>query len=179
MGWRQRHINTLRGKKTPNPFPKIGHEAGLGEVTDNTINIKIMNKPIPKGEVIKGNVLKNVDNNYINAVTLLSIMEETGKKEITLVMDRVEYHSSLTYSNGQTKAKVNLLYFQPIEGWEFSKRPLDLNTTNLNAIVLMFGAIGSNWEGKKIKLITEMARNPKLGVKAPAVRVKVEARKGF
>lgn len=138
-----------------------------------------MNKPIPKGEVIKGNVLKNLDENYINAVTLLSVMEETGKKEITLVIDRLEFHDKLTYSNGQTSDKANLLYFQPIDGWEFSKRPLELNKTNMKRIVSMYGVIGENWTGKKIQLHTEMARNPQLGAKAPAVRVKVEARKGF
>mgnify|MGYP003627598728 CR=1 FL=1 len=138
-----------------------------------------MNKEIPKGEVITGNVLKNMDENYINATTLLSVMEETGKKEITLVIDRLEFHDKLKYSNGQTSDKANLLYFQAIEGWDFSKRPLELNKTNMTRICSMYGTTGANWTGKKIQLITEMARNPQLGVKAPAVRVKVESRKGF
>ena len=138
-----------------------------------------MNKPIPKGEVITGNVLKDVDDNYINAETILSIMEETGKKEIALVIDRIEFHESLKHKNGSTSNKAHLLYFQHIKGWTFSERPLQLNKTNLRRIVSMFGAMGANWTGKKIQLHTEMARNPQLGAKAPAVRVKVESRKGF
>ena len=138
-----------------------------------------MSNPIPKGEIVKGNVLKHADDNYINALTLISIIEETGKQEIHLEIDRLEFHPKLIYSNGQTSINANLLYFKALKGWKFTEKPLELNKTNMDRICSMFGTIGANWEGKKIKLCIEEAYRPDIRMKGPCVRVKVDVRKGF
>lgn len=124
------------------------------------------NKPIPKGEVIEGDISKSLDSRFLNSIVLQGAMEERGVDALEVEIDRVEYHAALKYQNGTIDKDAYLLYFKG------SARPLKLAKTNLKRLITMHGVIGKAWNGKKIKLHIEQDRRPDLGgIRGDCVRV--------
>ena len=126
-----------------------------------------MSNPIPKGTPVDGDMTAALDPRFLNALVLQGALEKTGKPELEVTMDRVEFHESLKYENGQTDADVYLLYFKGTD------KPLKLNATNIKAIISHHGTIGKGWNGKKIALHIGTARRPDLGgAMGPCVRIR-------
>jgi len=126
-----------------------------------------MNKPIPKGEQVTGDMLKGLDNRFLNALLLKTALDKKGSDRLEVTIDRVEYHDVLQYENGQKEHDAKLLYFVG------SDRPLKLNATNITRIANQHGGYSAEgWHGKKINLCIEQTRRPDLGGKqGPCVRV--------
>jgi hypothetical protein len=124
-----------------------------------------MSEPIPKGQLVEGDVIATLDMRFLNALVLQGALENTGKEYLPVTIDRVERHDELKYENGVKDHNAVLLYFKG------SKRPLKLNTTNLRAIASQHGTIGKNWHGKKIALGLKQEYRPDLRAKGPCVRV--------
>lgn len=122
-------------------------------------------KPIPKGQLVEGDVIATLDMRFINALVLQGALENTGKEFLTVTIDRIERHEKFQYENGVTDHNVVFLYFKG------GKRPLKLNTTNIQAIASQHGSIGKNWHGKRIALGLKQEYRPDLRAKGPCVRV--------
>lgn len=122
-------------------------------------------KPIPKGQLVEGDVIATLDMRFLNALVLQGALENTAKEYLPVTIDRVERHDELKYENGVKDHNAVLLYFKG------SKRPLKLNTTNLRAIASQHGTIGKKWHGKKIALGLKQEYRPDLRAKGPCVRV--------
>lgn len=124
-----------------------------------------MSNPIPKGELVEGDVVALMDPRFINALVIQSALEKSGKKYVAMTMDRIEKHDSLTYENGRTEQNAILLYFQK------TKKPLKLNTTNLQTIARMHGTIGKGWHGKKVAVGIKTEYRPDIKAHGPCVRI--------
>jgi len=125
-----------------------------------------MSKPIPKGEQITGDITPALDCRFLNSTILKAALEKRKAQELTLTIDRVEYHERLKYENGQVDKDAYLLYFA------MSDKPLKLAKTNLKRVISMYGAMVENWHGKKVTLLLEMDRRPDLGgIKGECVRI--------
>ena len=126
-----------------------------------------MNKPIPKGTPVEGDMTQALDSRFLNAIVLQGALEKSGKDSLPVTIDRVEFHDLLTYENGSKDKDCYLLYFIG------SDKPLKLAKTNIKRIITQHGAIGSGWHGKKVALYLENDRRPDLGGKqGPCVRIK-------
>jgi len=98
-------------------------------------------KAIPKGEEVLGSVTKFMDRNYLSSLDLI------GAGDVKLEIDRVEHHDKITFANGNTKENALLMYFVG------TNKPLDLNSTNIRAIIAILGTSqGREWKGKNITL---------------------------
>ena len=124
-----------------------------------------MNKPIPKGTPVEGDMTAALDSRFLNSIVLQGAMEKRGKDHIVVEIDRVEHLAELKYENGQKDEDVYLLYFKG------SDKPLKLNATNIKAIINQHGTMGKNWHGKRIALGTVIAYRPDIKAKGPCVRV--------
>ena len=125
-----------------------------------------MSNPIPKGELLEGDMTKSLDSRFVNSLMLRGIMDEKGSDSIKVKIDRIEYLETLEYENKTIDKNVTLLYFHK------SKKPLKLNKTNLNRLIGLLGTIGKGWHGKEIMLGLEKDRRPDLGgKKGDCVRV--------
>lgn len=126
-----------------------------------------MNKPIPQGTPVEGDMTAALDSRFLNAYVLQGALEKTGSDTLSVTIDRVEHHEVLTYENGSKDANCNLLYFVG------SDKPLKLAKTNIKRIISSCGTIGKGWHGQTIELCLENDRRPDLGGKqGPCVRVK-------
>lgn len=128
-----------------------------------------MSKPLPKGKPIDGDMTAALDPRFLNALVLQAALEKTGKDKLEVTMDRVEFHETLKYENGQTDQNAYLLYFKG------SDKPLKLNNTNIKRIIPQHGTMGKGWHGKKILLGLETEYRPDIRSKGPCVRVQVQA----
>ena len=124
-----------------------------------------MSNKIPKGEEITGDMSAALDSRFVNSIVIQGAIEKTGKKFITVEIDRVEYHKSLKYENGQVDMDAYLLYFKG------SDKPLKLAKTNIKRIINMYGVLGNGWHGKKIAIGLEVQYRPDLKGKGNCVRV--------
>lgn len=107
-----------------------------------------------------------LDSRFLNSIVLQGALEKSGKPELPVTIDRVEFHDLLKYENGSTDKDAYLLYFKG------SDKPLKLAATNIKRIIEQHGTIGKGWHGKKVKLGLEMDRRPDLGgKKGPCVRI--------
>ena len=118
-----------------------------------------MNKPIPKGTPVEGDMTIMLDSRFLNAIVLQGALEKRGTDHLTVEIDRVEHHDKLKYENGQSNDDVYLLYFKG------SDKPLKLSKTNTKRIIALHGVQWRNWQGKKINLCLEMDKRPDLGGK--------------
>ena len=121
--------------------------------------MKEQNKPIPKGEVVTGNVVKHLDSRFLNSLMLSGILSERKEDFLEVTIDRVEFLPELKYENGQIDKDALLLYFRG------SDKPLKLCKTNTKQIARQLGPIGEQWHGKKIALVIDQCRRPDLGGK--------------
>jgi len=113
---------------------------------------------IPKGKLIKNNILKELDRNYLSSLDLIGV----GK--VTLTIDRVEKHEFLKYNNGTIEKNPLLLYFKE------TPKPLKLNVTNIKALIMQYKTNKvRKWLGKKVKL--DVVEIKAFGKLIPAVRV--------
>ena len=124
-------------------------------------------KPIPKGEVVDGDMTAALDTRFLNSIVLLGALEKRGSDSMEVTIDRVERHDVLKYENGQKAENAYLLYFKG------SDKPLKLGATNINRICLMHGTIGAGWNGKKIHLCLEKQYRPDIKAVGNCVRVRV------
>ena len=124
-----------------------------------------MSKPIPQGKQIEGDMTTALDSRFLNYIVLQGALDKTEKSYLPVTIDRVEFHETLKYENGQTDKDAYLLYFAK------SDKPLKLNKTNIKRIIGLHGTIGKSWHGKEIALGLEMDRRPDIGGKGPCVRV--------
>lgn len=124
-----------------------------------------MKHAIPQGIRIDGDMTAALDSRFLNAMVLQGALDKSGKDHIIVTIDRVEFHESLKYQNGQTDRDAYLLYFVK------SEKPLKLCKTNIKRIILQHGTIGSGWSGKKIAIGLETEYRPDLRAKGPCVRV--------
>lgn len=124
-----------------------------------------MSKPIPKGELVEGDVVATLDMRFLNALVLKGALENKDKEYLVVTIDRIERHDVLEYENGVKDHNATLLYFKG------SDRPLRLNATNLRTIAAQHGTIGKNWHGQKICLGLKTEYRPDLRAKGPCVRV--------
>ena len=118
-----------------------------------------MNKPIPKGEAVEGDMTRALDSRFLNAMLLQGALNQKGTDTLTVTIDRVEFHKLLQYENGSKDKDAYLLYFTG------SDKPLKLAKTNIRRIINQCGTIGAGWHGKKIALGLEKDRRPDLGGK--------------
>lgn len=124
-----------------------------------------MSKPLPKGQPVEGDMSAALDSRFLNYIVLQGALEKKGAKFLPVTIDRVEYHETLKYENGQVDKDAYLLYFKG------SDKPLKLNKTNTKAIIAQHGTIGKGWHGKKIALGLKTEYRPDLQAKGPCVRV--------
>jgi len=87
-----------------------------------------MNKPIPKGTPVEGDMTQALDSRFLNAIVLQGALEKSGKDSLPVTIDRVEFHDLLTYENGSKDKDCYLLYFIG------SDKPLKLAKTNIKRI---------------------------------------------
>jgi len=127
------------------------------------------NKPIPQGKLIEGDITPALDSRFLNATVLSGSLAKRGASELTVTIDRVEYHESLKYQNGQIDKEVYLLFFAG------SDKPLKLAKTNIKRLIVTHGPIVEKWHGQKITLVIEQDKRPDLGgAKGDCVRIKSE-----
>lgn len=108
-----------------------------------------------------------LDSRFLNSIVLQGALDKSGTKSLPVTIDRVEFHETLKYENGQIDKDCYLLYFAK------SEKPLKLAKTNIKRLINLLGTIGKGWHGKKIELCLEQDRRPDLGgIKGPCVRVK-------
>lgn len=119
----------------------------------------LMSEPIPKGSPVEGDMTAALDSRFVNAIVIQGAMEKSGKDHVPVVIDRVEFHDTLKYENGQTDKDVYLLHFKG------SDKPLKLAKTNIKRLIGLLGTIGKAWHGKKVWLGLEKDRRPDLGGK--------------
>lgn len=131
-----------------------------------------MNEPIPKGEVIEGDMSVALDSRFLNSIVLQGALAKRGGPSgpaefLPVTIDRVEYHERLKYENGTTDKDAYLLYFVG------SDKPLKLAKVNIRTICdVLKTTIGKGWQGRKIALGIQMDKRPDLGgKKGPCVRV--------
>ena len=130
------------------------------------------NKPIPKGEVVEGDMTQALDARFLNAIVLQGALAKTGGDSLPVTIDRIEHHETLRYQNGSTDKDAYLLYFKA------SDKPLKLAKTNIKRLIRKLGTIGAGWHGQKIELVIEQDRRPDLGgIMGDCVRVKPEGLK--
>jgi len=126
-----------------------------------------MNKPIPKGKEIDGDMTRALDSRFLNALVLQGALAKTGGESLTVTIDRIEHHEALKYQNGTVDKDAYLMYFHG------SDKPLKLAKTNIKRIIAQLGTVGAGWHGKKIELVIEQDRRPDLGgIMGDCVRVK-------
>jgi len=126
-----------------------------------------MNKPIPKGKEVAGDMTQALDSRFLNALVLQGALAKTGGESLAVTIDRVEHHEELRYNDGRTTKDAYLLYFHG------SDKPLKLAKTNIKRLMQQFGTVGADWVGKKIELVIEQTNRPDLGgIKGDCVRVK-------
>jgi len=116
-------------------------------------------KPIPKGKVLKDNVLKDLDRRFISSLDL------AGQGTVTLTIDHVEKVDELHYDNGNSEQNAILCCFKETD------KPLVLNATNRASIILKANSNkGADWEGVKVGLYA--AKIKAFGKEQLAVRIK-------
>ncbi len=125
-----------------------------------------MSKPIPKGSPCDGDMTAALDSRFLNSIVLQGALEKRGSETLPVTIDRVEFHESLKYENGQVDKNAYLLYFKG------SEKPLKLAKTNTKRLIQMLGTIGAGWHSKQIELGIEMDRRPDLKGIGPCVRVR-------
>lgn len=125
-----------------------------------------MNKPIPKGTPVEGDITKTLDSRFLNSIVLQGALEKSGKPFVVVTIDRMEHHEKLEYQNGRSDIDAYLLHFVG------SDKPLKLCKTNIKRIISQHGTIGKGWHGKKIALGLETEYRPDINAKGPCVRVK-------
>jgi hypothetical protein len=127
-----------------------------------------MSKPIPKGDVVHGDMTTALDSRFLNAIVLQGALDKKKTATLTVEIDRVEHHELLKYENGQTAQNAFLLYFKG------SEKPLKLAKVNVRRLLIKHGTIGDGWSGKTIELCIESDKRPDLGGKqGPCVRIKI------
>ena len=125
-------------------------------------------KPIPKGEVVHGDMTSALDSRFLNAVVLQGALDKKKADSLEVEIDRVEHHAMLKYENGQSAQNAFLLYFKG------SDKPLKLAKVNTRRLLLKFGTVGDGWTGKRVELCLENDKRPDLGGKqGPCVRIKI------
>lgn len=132
-----------------------------------------MNKPIPKGKQIDGDMTAALDSRFLNAIVLKGALEKAKKPTLPVTIDRIEYHDVLKYENGKTDKDAYLLYFVG------SDKPLKLAKTNVKRLIDQCGVMGEGWHGKKIELCLEQEYRPDIRAKGDCVRVKIQHKSGF
>jgi len=101
-------------------------------------------KPIPKGKVLKDNILKELDRRFLSSLDL------AGQGTVTLTIDHVEKVDELVYDNGNSEQNAIVCYFQETD------RPLVLNATNRASIIMKAKSNkGADWEGLAIGLYAQ------------------------
>ena len=125
-------------------------------------------KPIPKGDIVDGDMTTALDSRFLNAIVLQGALDKKQATSLEVEIDRIEHHDLLQYENGQSAQNAYLLYFKG------SDKPLKLAKVNTRRLICHLGTMGKGWAGKKIKLQIEDDKRPDLGGrKGPCVRVKI------
>jgi hypothetical protein len=108
--------------------------------------------------------------NYLAAADIIS----AGPDGVELVIERVEMPGTAAFSDGKKVTK-------PILHFQKAKKGFVCNATNAKRLLLYYGADRDldKWAGLKIRLITELVKNPIEGGKTPAIRVAKPGQKGL
>ena len=120
-----------------------------------------MTDPIPKGEEITDSILKHIDRRFINSLDLI------GKGDCAVTISRVEKLDKITYKDGKSVNKPNLMYFTHTD------KPLVLNVTNIRLISTALKTTNvQEWKGRKLKIFAEPGKY--FGKQQFAVRFRAE-----